>query len=73
MATTMQTTRAHPEHAWIDDYSSVTEFGRHLVDDALFTADELQAYYEKPWKWSAERAEWVANGRKPIDDCEDPE
>lgn len=45
---------------WYQSYESVVEFGAHLVvSGELTTMEELQSYYEKPWKWTPERQAWV--------------
>lgn len=42
------------EARWCDDYANVTALGGWLVTEQCFNADQLQAYYEKPWKWERE-------------------
>jgi len=42
---------------WFEDVNNVFKLGRALVE-AGFTANELQRYYEKPWKWDDE---WQAS------------
>ena len=41
---------------WVFDNDSVVAFGAYLAQH--FDARQLQAYYEKPWKWSHEYHEW---------------
>ena len=38
---------------WFENVDNVTRLGSGLVE-AGFTAEQLQRYYEKPWKWTAE-------------------
>ena len=48
---------------WFAKYSNVVQFGQALAD-AGFSAQELQDYYEKPWKWDWEtyqRQKAIAN------------
>ena len=51
---------------WCADYREVTLFGRYLLDEGL-EADELQEYYESPWKWTAERAEMLRGEADPVE------
>lgn len=44
--------------SWTEDYGLVTGFGKSLVEDQDFDAEELQAYYEKPWKFTPEFYAW---------------
>lgn len=44
----------YDHHEWHETYDNVTRLGRHLVKEFSFNATELQAYYEKPWKWAKE-------------------
>jgi len=39
---------------WENDYENVIGLGCFLVDELAYHSDDLQAYYEKPWKWGAE-------------------
>lgn len=39
---------------WITDYDQLTRLGSWLIEHWNFTAEELQSYYEKPWKWDDE-------------------
>ena len=39
---------------WFDFKVNVTLLGFHLVEDLGYNAEQLQHYYEKPWKWSEE-------------------
>lgn len=38
---------------WFDVYDNVTALGRSMVDAGCIT-EELQEYYEKPWKYDKE-------------------
>lgn len=38
---------------WFYEHANVTALGRAFVEVG-FTAEQLQAYYEKPWKWTPE-------------------
>lgn len=44
---------------WVDDYANVTEFGRFLASEQVWTGEELQRYYEKPHKWHDEYAAYL--------------
>lgn len=45
--------RQETDDEWCKDYANVKALGRHFADIG-FTGKELQGYYEKPWKWTAE-------------------
>jgi hypothetical protein len=46
-------------YKWCLDYGSITAFGAYLRDEG-FDADQLQEFYESPWKWTAERYLWLS-------------
>ena len=37
---------------WYEADDNVTTLGSWLLENEDFDAKQLQAYYEKPWKWS---------------------
>ncbi len=39
---------------WHETYDNVTALGRWLIEHRDYDHEALQAYYEKPWKWSPE-------------------
>lgn len=43
-----------PMPEWHETYDNVKTLGRWLLTERHFDAGELQAYYEKPWKWDDE-------------------
>lgn len=43
---------------WYGNYDEITTFGKYLVGTQVWSAVELQYYYEKPWKWDNEYKEW---------------
>src|SRR5688572_16489836 len=45
--------RCEADPRWHETYDNVTTLGAALLE-AGFTAVQLQAYYEKPWKWQSE-------------------
>ncbi len=49
---------------WVNDDEEVVAFARDMIA-AIFIVgiDELQEYYESPWKWHPEHEWWVANDR----------
>jgi hypothetical protein len=54
----MTETRIDPL-AWCEDYSEVHSFGEWLVDQGQISdTHELLRYFEKPWCWAVERAEY---------------
>lgn len=64
------------DRAWCEDYAAVVEFGAYLAQE-FGDADALQAYYEKPWKWTPERTRWLAalaagNDSPELGDLEEP-
>jgi len=52
-------------HEWFQSWPLVVALGRWLVTQHDYTGAQLQAYYEKPWKWDNEYHEFDAErGRK---------
>ncbi len=54
--------------AWAEDSAEVLAFARVLHDANYFATDVdpvslVLDYFEKPWKWSVERARWIKHGR----------
>ena len=57
--------------SWYAGYEEVYTFGSLLLDGGRFfgaegidgEADNLLAYFEKPWHWDRVHAWWVANDR----------
>ena len=47
---------------WFEFTSNVTRLGFHLVEDLEYNAEQLQCYYEKPWKWTEEYFARTSNG-----------
>ena len=58
-------------NAWYSGADEVYAFGSALLDGGRFfgaegvhgEADNLLAYFEKPWHWDRQHAWWVANDR----------
>lgn len=48
---------------WFESHDELLAFARALVAGVMWSADELLAYLEKPWKWTEEHAAWIAAGR----------
>lgn len=45
---------------WFDDPDEMHEFARYLVDTGdLDKVGDVLDYFEKPWKWDPERAEFL--------------
>lgn len=47
-------------HGWIDDFRNVTRLGRFLAHEQVYTGEQVQSYYEKPWNYSDEFAGMLA-------------
>ena len=47
------------DRAWCEDYGATVAFGAYLATQ-FYELEELQAYYEKPWKWTSDRTRWLA-------------
>lgn len=45
---------------WFEIYRNVTALGRYLVEQGV-NAKELQAFYEKPWKYDDEWEQMKSN------------
>jgi len=49
--------------SWFDDHDEVMAFARVMVEgDAFPEQTDLLYYFEKPWKWTKERDEWIEDG-----------
>ena len=48
---------------WYEDRGELFAFARAMVAGNDWSASTLLELLEKPWKWSDERAAWVAAGR----------
>jgi hypothetical protein len=60
-------------NTWAEDAGEVLTFARVLHGAGYFVVDVdpvslVFDYFEKPWKWTAEREKWIADGRKPGED-----
>jgi hypothetical protein len=52
---------------WYANHSELTEFGSVLIEASfLDTVEDLQYFYEKPWKYDNEHETWEGCG-KPSD------
>ena len=58
------------QEAWYAGYEAVFVFGSVLLEggrffgtDMIGEADNLLAYFEKPWHWDRQHAWWVSVGR----------
>ena len=56
-----------PRSNWYEDTCNVCTLGFALVE-AGFDAEQLQAYYEKPWKWTDEWEAFLAGGQKGLEE-----
>lgn len=56
---------------WFEDHDEVLAFARVLVEADGFTSQaDLLYFFEKPWKWTADRDAWILAGEP---DTFDPE
>lgn len=55
---------------WYADVSNVNALGNYLYREHHFTAKELLAYYEKPWKWGDEWEEYQDSLRADAEEAE---
>lgn len=51
---------------WVDQFRYVSGLGHYLMQERHFSVSELQSYYEKPYRWHDEFAEWLCFDRAAL-------